>query len=94
MNEIIVTKFILTFLTNLLETVDAVTRHMLDRAGVQIIYLDFSKAFDTVPHENLLCKLKAYDLGVSLCAWLRDFLSGRIQRVVMGEHISEWKVDC
>ena len=55
-----------------------------------LIYLDFAKAFDTVPHKRLLVKLKAYGIDEKLCAWVSDFLPDRKQRVVMGECESEW----
>ena len=43
-------------LTNLLETFEEVTRMMVEGEGVDIIYLDYSKAFDSVPHKRLLSK--------------------------------------
>ena len=54
------------------------------------MYLDFAKAFDTVPHKRLLVKLEAYGINEQLCAWVKDFSSDRKQRVVMGEFESEW----
>ena len=45
------------------------------------IYLDFSKAFDSVPHFRLLLKLQAYGMGDSLVNWVKNFLSDRKQRV-------------
>ena len=44
------------------------------------ILLDFSKAIDRVPHERLLLKLHPYGL---LLSWIRDFLSGRTQQVIL-----------
>lgn len=48
---------------------------------IDAIYLDFSKAFDTVPHERLLCKL--FNLGVQgkILEWIKCFLSNRTQCV-------------
>jgi len=48
---------------------------------VDTVYLDFAKAFDTVPHKRLLCKLKAYGISGQLLSWIEDFLSNRKQRV-------------
>ena len=55
-----------------------------------VIYLDFQKAFDKVPHERLLRKLHAVGLGDSVCAWIRDWLTSRKQRVVLNGQSSEW----
>ena len=45
------------------------------------IYLDLSKAFDTVPHKKLIHKLKGYGIGGSILNWITDFLSDRTQYV-------------
>ena len=57
---------------------------------VDILYLDFRKAFDTVPHKRLLEKLKAYGIRGRLLQWLENFLKGRKQRVMVGDQKSEW----
>ena len=46
---------------------------------VDIINLDFCKAFDCVPHQLLLCKLKAHGITASELDWIIDFLSNRQQ---------------
>ena len=48
---------------------------------VDVIYLDFSKAFDTVPHQRLLLKLENYGVRGSILEWIRSFLSHRQQQV-------------
>ena len=55
------------------------------------IYTDFSKAFDSVPHERLLRKCEAYGIKGNLLKWIRDFLSYRRQRVVLGDKKSDWQ---
>ena len=50
-----------------------------------IISLDFSKAFDSLPHALLLAKLKAYKLSSSSIALLASYLSSRAQRVKIGD---------
>ena len=57
---------------------------------VDIVFLDFAKAFDTVPHSRLLVKLKGYGICDQLVNWIKDFLTGRVQRVVRGNFISGW----
>ena len=48
-----------------------------------MILLDFSKAFDKVPHHRLLYKLKFYGIGHSTLSWIQDFLHNRSQKVVL-----------
>jgi len=49
--------------------------------GIQIdvVYTDFEKAFDKVPHQDLISKLEAYNLHI-LLLWIQDFLCNRKQR--------------
>ena len=54
------------------------------------IYLDFAKAFDTVPHERLLVKLKNCGVSGGLLSWLEAFLKNRKQRVVVNGSPSSW----
>ena len=65
--------------TNLIAYQDTLTR--LDDEGyhVDVLYLDFAKAFDKVPHRRLLLKLEK--LGISGCVlqWIDSWLSGRLQ---------------
>ena len=59
------------------------------RVQVDITILDFSKAFNTVPHDKLLHKLDAYRIKGSLQKWLSSFLQERHMNVVglvEGEH--------
>jgi hypothetical protein len=76
--------------TNLLETVDLVTALMNEKKPIDIVFVDFAKAFDKVPHGRILLKLMGLGIGEPLISWLEDFLKDREQRVVMGEHVSEW----
>ena len=63
----------------------------LDASGqVDVILLDFSKAFDKVPHSRLLHKLDYYGVRGSTLSWIKSFLSGRRQRVVVNGSQSEW----
>ena len=76
--------------TQLLTAMDYWTQSLNDGYPVDIIYLDFRKAFDSVPHNRLLMKLKAYGIGGSLLRWVQNFLSGRMQRVVLNGDHSSW----
>jgi len=51
------------------------------RQTQDVIYLDYKKAFDTVPHQKLLQKLKRLRLGDVLTEWIEQFLLGRQMRV-------------
>ena len=58
---------------------------------VDIIYLDFQNAFDKVPHQKLLLKLKAHGIGDSITDWIEQWLTDRRQRVVVDGEVSNWK---
>ena len=55
------------------------------------IYMDFQKAFDSVPHRRLIAKLKAYGIDKRVIEWVKDFLRDRKQRVVVNGAASQWK---
>ena len=58
---------------------------------IDVIYLDYAKAFDTVPHQRMLCQI--YSLGIQGTAIdvIRAFLTGRRQRVRVNKSYSTWK---
>ena len=63
--------------TQLLIAMDYWTKALEQRIPVDIIYLDFKKAFDSVPHTRLLSKLQAYGIGGKLYNWLYNYFTGR-----------------
>ena len=65
----------------LLNIFDEWTTALNSGKQVEIIYTDFAKAFDKVPHQRLLIKLKSYGLDNNLTSWIEDFLCSRTQRV-------------
>ena len=57
---------------------------ILDNDGViDVLYCDFQKAFDTVPHNRLLELLSHYGINEPILSWVRDFLTDRKQQVVV-----------
>ena len=56
---------------------------LLNRHVVDVIYFDFAKAFDSVSHTKLMCKLQAYGFDGALLAFLYEFVTGRTQKVVL-----------
>jgi hypothetical protein len=77
--------------TNLLEFMEEVTRAVDEGVPVDVIYLDFAKAFDKVPKERLLEKLRAHGVRGHLLRWIRNWLTGRQQRVVLNGKKSGWE---
>jgi len=77
-------------ITQLLETMELWTKILDEGGSLDVIYLDFLKAFDTVPHARLLVKLEAYGISGPLLEWIRDFLHNRRQRVVVNGAESSW----
>ena len=64
---------------------------MDEGSAVDIIYLDFQKAFDKVPHQRLILKLKSHGIGISIINWIEQWLTDRRQRVVVDGEVSNWK---
>ncbi|KAK4828300.1 hypothetical protein QYF61_025312 [Mycteria americana] len=78
-------------LTNLISFYDKVT-HLVDKGkAVDVVYLDFSKAFDTFSHSILLEKLAAHGLDGCTLHWVKNWLDGQAQRVVVNRVYSSWR---
>ena len=69
--------------TQLLTTTEDLFKSYDQGKQTDMAILDFSKAFDTVPHDRLLHKLSSYGIGDPLLSWLRCFLTQRSMRVVV-----------
>ena len=69
--------------TNLLVALENWTSILDDKGAFDCIFLDFMKAFDSVPHERLLLKISAHGVQGKILRWLREFLVGRGQMVVV-----------
>ncbi|KAJ7404106.1 RNA-directed DNA polymerase from mobile element jockey-like protein [Willisornis vidua] len=78
-------------LTNLISFYDQVT-HLVDEGkAVDVVYLDFSKAFDTVSHNILLEELVARGLDGGILCWVKSWLDAWAQRVVVNGAVSSWR---
>ena len=63
--------------------------YLIDKGNsVDVVYIDFCKAFDTVSHQKLIMKLSKYGIHGNLLLWIKDFLSERTQNVKIGNSLS------
>ena len=77
-------------LTNLLEFYHNIIGAYDRSRSADVVFLDFQKAFDKVPHKRLMLKVRALGIGGALAEWLQAWLSDRRQRVVLGGEPSAW----
>ena len=75
--------------TQLITFVDELAKNLCDGNEIDIAVMDFSKAFDVVPHRRLLYKLNHYGIRDNTLSWIDSFLSNRSQRVVVDGESSE-----
>ena len=78
-------------LSNLLDFMEVATKNLDQGHPVDLIYLDFAKAFDKVPYIRLFKKLEAHGIGGWVLRWIKDWLSHRRQRVSISRELSEWR---
>jgi len=74
--------------SNLLETVNDWTLALDNHLKTDAIYIDFQKAFDSVSHTKLLCKLVSYNIYGDLFEWISAFLNNRSQQVKISNVLS------
>ena len=77
-------------LSNLLEYLEELTKMVDEGFSVDIVYLDFAKAFDKVPHLRLIQKCEGLGIQGRILNWVGEWLSGRKQRVVLNGRCSSW----
>ena len=70
-------------LTNLIEFFEHVTKCVDEGSVVDVVYMDFSKTFDKVPHGRLIKKVNAHGIQGDLTRWIHNWPSSRIQSVVI-----------
>ena len=70
-------------MTQLIDHVDHVLKCLSNGDEVDSIYLDFAKAFDKVDHKILLAKVRRYGIRGKVYKWIKEFLSNRVQTVLV-----------
>ena len=76
--------------TQLLESLNDWTQSYDNKEETDIIYMDFSKAFDSVAHQRLLFTLAHYGINGYIKNWIEAFLTNRRQRVILRNGVSDW----
>jgi hypothetical protein len=76
--------------TNLLAFFDKATAAIDRGVSFDAVFLDFAKAFDKVPRRRLLRKVRAHSITGQLWQWIRNWLTGRRQHVVLNGIFSDW----
>ena len=78
-------------ITALLKITDDIFENIQDQEITFMIFLDFSKAFDTVNHRLLIEKLKILGFDDLTCKWVESYLHNRYQCVSIGDEKSDWE---
>ncbi|CAM5123112.1 unnamed protein product [Eretmochelys imbricata] len=80
-----------SYLTNLIAFYDEITGSVDEGKAVDVLFLDFNKAFDTVSNSILASKLKKYGLDEWTIRWIESWLDCRAQWVVINGSMSSWQ---
>ncbi|GAB0205890.1 mitochondrial enolase superfamily member 1 [Grus japonensis] len=78
-------------LTNSIAFYDGTTSWVDEGRAMDVVYLDFGKVFDTVPHNILISKLRKCELDEWSVRWVENWLNGRAQSVVISGSESSWR---
>ena len=76
--------------TNLLEVMNIWSEALMHDIPVDVIYLDYRKAFDCVPHKRLIKQINSFGIEGNAIKWLEAFLTGRKQKVRVNGAESAW----
>jgi len=74
----------------LVSVVEDISHNLDQQKQIDLIFLDFCKAFDTVPHCRLLLKLSSYGIQNKTHSWIKSWLTQRVQRVIVNGSCSKW----
>ena len=73
----------------LLHVLDIWTEILDEGGSFEVIYCDFMKAFDKVPHKRLVYKVQKYGIQGNILGWINSFLNNRTQCVVINDHVTK-----
>ena len=76
--------------TQLWEFIEDICEALDNGEEIGVVYLDFCKAFDKVPHLHLLKKISAYVIQGKVYGWIKDILTNRVQRMAVNGSESDW----
>ena len=76
--------------SQLILTTNDLAKNLNDKKTTDMAVLDFSKAFDVIPHQRLLMKLDYYGIRSNTKRWISGFLTKRLQRVCVNGQCSYW----
>ena len=76
--------------SQLVLTVNDLAKNLDTNTSTDVLALDFSKAFDVIPHKRLIQKLNFYGVRSNTLRWISNFLTKRFQRVCVNGQSSEW----
>ena len=76
-------------ITQLLECLDEWTNIIENKSECDVIYLDFKKAFDSVPINRLIEKIQSYGINGNILSWIKSFLTNRTQKVKINSAVTK-----
>ena len=77
-------------LTNLLLFLEDITKAIDEGKPLDVIYLDFAKAFDKVPHQRLLHKIESHGISGNVAAWIGEWLHDRKRLIINSAHLKKF----